>query len=257
MAFVGGISMKTWEDYKNHVKAVSEDASLYIKEMEELVFARKRWIESQMLAYGFQKIKNTYILEKPLLDGDFKATISVTSKGTVTGTVIDAMTQDEYYQLRQEQATGAYVHTVRGAYISLLKDIAASCCRDVLFASQQANRLTQGILNNFQVKPDFPWERSAPYQAYGTFRHASNRKWFALIMNVKRDVLDKDGNMSLIDILNVKISPSQGEALRQISGIYPAYHMNHKTWISIVLDDTLSDESIMDLINTSYQLTIH
>lgn len=33
--------------------------------------------------------------------------------------------------------------------------------------------------------------------------------------------------------------------------------MNHKTWISVVLDDTLSDESIMDFINTSYQLTIH
>ena len=121
--------MKTWEDYKNHVKAISENSGFDIKEMEELVFARKRWIESQMLAYGFQKIRNTYILEKPLLDGDFKTTISVTSKGAVTGNVIDSMTQDEYYQLRQEQAAGAYVHTVRAAYMSLLKDIAASCCR--------------------------------------------------------------------------------------------------------------------------------
>ncbi|WP_444318249.1 MmcQ/YjbR family DNA-binding protein [Megasphaera sp.] len=249
--------MKTWEDYKNHVKAISENSGFDIKEMEELVFARKRWIESQMLAYGFQKIRNTYILEKPLLDGDFKTTISVTSKGAVTGNVIDSMTQDEYYQLRQEQAAGAYVHTVRAAYMSLLKDIAASCCRDILFASQQANRLTQAILDDFQVKPDFPWEGSAHYQSYGTFRHASNRKWFALIMNVKRDVLDKDGNTALTDIINVKIPPAKGDELRQISGIYPAYHMNHKTWISVVLDDTLSDESIMDFINTSYQLTIH
>ena len=91
--------MKSWEDYKNHVKAISENSGFDIKEMEELVFARKRWIESQMLAYGFQKIRNTYILEKPLLDGDFKTTISVTSKGAVTGNVIDSMTQDEYYQL--------------------------------------------------------------------------------------------------------------------------------------------------------------
>lgn len=76
-------------------------------------------------------------------------------------------------------------------------------------------------------------------------------------MNVKRDVLDKDGNTALTDIINVKIPPAKGDELRQISGIYPAYHMNHKTWISVVLDDTLSDESIMDFINTSYQLTIH
>ena len=223
--------------------------------IEETVFSRKRWIESKMLAYGFHKANKTYILEKPFLDGDFKTVLSVTPKGQVTGKVIDSMTQDEYYQLRQETATGPYVNRVRSAYRSLLTDIADSCCSDVLFASSQANRLTQAILDHFQVKPDFPWEHSSRYQSYGAFRHTSNRKWFALIMNVTRDVLNKDGNTSLIDILNVKIPPAQGDELRQIPGIYPAYHMNHKTWISVVLDETLPDEKILELIDTSYQLT--
>lgn len=223
--------------------------------IEETVFSRKRWIESKMLAYGFHKANKTYILEKPFLDGDFKTVLSVTPKGQVTGKVIDTITQDEYYQLRQETATGPYVNRVRSAYRSLLTDIADSCCSDVLFTSSQANRLTQAILDHFQVKPDFPWEHSSRYQSYGAFRHTSNRKWFALIMNVKREVLDKDGNTSLIDILNVKIPPAQGDELRQIPGIYPAYHMNHKTWISVVLDETLPDEKILELIDTSYQLT--
>lgn len=223
--------------------------------IEETVFARKRWIEDRMLSYGFYKTKKIYTLEKPFLDGDFKTVLSVTPKGQVTGKVIDSMTQDEYYQLRQETATGPYVNRVRSAYRSLLTDIADSCCSDVLFASSQANRLTQAILDHFQVKPDFPWEHSSRYQSYGAFRHRSNRKWFALIMNVKREVLDKDGNTSLIDILNVKIPPAQGDELRQIPGIYPAYHMNHKTWISVVLDETLPDEKILELIDTSYQLT--
>lgn len=223
--------------------------------IEETVFSRKRWIESKMLAYGFHKANKTYILEKPFLDGDFKTVLSVTPKGQVAGKVIDTITQDEYYQLRQETATGPYVNRVRSAYRSLLTDIADSCCSDVLFASSQANRLTQAILDHFQVKPDFPWEHSARYQSYGAFRHRSNRKWFALIMNVTRDVLNKDGNTSPIDILNVKISPAQGEELRKTPGIYPAYHMNHKTWISVVLDETLPDEKIWELIDTSYQLT--
>ena len=223
--------------------------------IEETVFSRKRWIESKMLAYGFHKANKTYILEKPFLDGDFKTVLSVTPKGQVIGKVIDTITQDEYYQLRQETATGPYVNRVRSAYRSLLTDIADSCCSDVLFASSQANRLTQAILDHFQVKPDFPWEHSSRYQSYGAFRHRSNRKWFALIMNVKREVLDRDGNTSLIDILNVKIPPAQGDELRQIPGIYPAYHMNHKTWISVVLDETLPDEKILELIDTSYQLT--
>lgn len=226
-----------------------------MEQIEETLFARKRWMENKMTAYSFQKIKDGYTLEKPLMGGDFKAVLTVNAKGKIAGKVIDPMTLDEYYQLRQEAADGAYVHTVRSAYAALLRDIADRCCRDVLFASPQANRLTQRILDQFQVRPDFPWEHSARYQSYGTFRHASNRKWFALIMNVKRRVLDKDGTPDLLDVMNLKIPPQEAEQLHRIPGIYPAYHMNHRLWISVVLDDSLADEDILALIKTSYLLT--
>lgn len=226
-----------------------------MEQIEETIFARKRWIESKMTAYGFQKVKDSYILEKPFMGGDFKAVLSVSTKGKIVGKVIDQMTLDEYYQLRQEASDGAYVHTVRNAYASLLQDIAAGCCQDVLFASSQANRLSRTILERFQVRPDFPWEHSLRYQSYGAFRHASNRKWFALIMHVQRRVLEKDGNADQIDIMNLKIRPQEAERLCHIPGIYPAYHMNHKLWVSVVLDDSLADEDILELIKTSYLLT--
>ncbi|MGE9922614.1 MmcQ/YjbR family DNA-binding protein [Acidaminococcus fermentans] len=110
-------------------------------------------------------------------------------------------------------------------------------------------------MDQFQVRPDFPWEHSARYQSYGIFRHASNRKWFALIMNVKRTVLHKDGTPDLLDVMNLKIRPQEAEQLHRIPGIYPAYHMNHRLWISVVLDNSLADEAILALIKTSYLLT--
>lgn len=143
--------------------------------IEESVFARKRWVPEKMRAFGFRPVGDGYVLERSFLDGDFKAILSVTEKGAVTGRVIDAISQDDYYQLRQKNATGAYVNTVRAAYAQLLEEIAAACCQEVLFASNQANRLTQCILERFQVEPDFPWEKEARYQAYGVFRHTSNR----------------------------------------------------------------------------------
>lgn len=76
-----------------------------------------------------------------------------------------------------------------------------------------------------------------------------------LIMRVKRAVLGKDGNPALADVINLKIQPEQGEAIRQLPGVYPAYHMNHRTWISVVLDDTQTDATIMKWINDSYRLT--
>lgn len=74
-------------------------------------------------------------------------------------------------------------------------------------------------------------------------------------MDIKRGLLDKDKSKESVDVINLKIQPEQGAALHQIPGIYPAYHMNHKTWISIVLDESLPDEKIMALIDESYQLT--
>lgn len=223
--------------------------------IEEHVLAQKRWVLEKMLAFGFRQAGDGYVLERSFLDGDFKAVLSVTEKGKVAGRVIDTTTQDDYYQLRQKTATGAYVNTVRAAYERLLEEIAAACCQEVLFASDQANRLTRCILERFQVEPDFPWEKEARYQAYGVFRHASNRKWFALIMRVKRAVLDKDGNPALVDVINLKIQSEHGDALHQLPDVYPAYHMNHKTWISVVLDDTQTDAAIMKWIDDSYRFT--
>lgn len=31
--------------------------------------------------------------------------------------------------------------------------------------------------------------------------------------------------------------------------------MNHKTWISVVLDDTIRDEKVMELVTCSFDLT--
>lgn len=226
-----------------------------MKKLEESLFSQKSWNIENMIAYGFQKRKDTYVLETSFLKGDFKAILSVTNDGKCTSKVIDKMIQEEYYQLYQEDATGTYVNMVRAAYLSLLKDIATACCSDVLFTSRQANRITQKIQEHFHVKPDFPWKESSRNQSYGVFRHVSSQKWFALIMDIKKGQLDKDKNNEPIDVINLKIQPDQGPALHQITGIYPAYHMNHKNWISVVLDESLADEKIMALLHTSYELT--
>ena len=37
-------------------------------------------------------------------------------------------------------------------------------------------------------------------------------------------------------------------------GFYKAYHMNKKSWISIILNDTLNNKEIYELIDESYNL---
>ena len=65
--------------------------------------------------------------------------------------------------------------------------------------------------------------------------------------------IDKN-KFGLIEVINVKINPNDKDNLLKIEGIYEAYHMNKKSWISIILDDTLSDDLISELIDNSYKL---
>ena len=45
------------------------------------------------------------------------------------------------------------------------------------------------------------------------------------------------------------------KALYKETGIFPAYHMNHTHWISVTLDDSLTDNRVMQLVDTSFRLT--
>lgn len=54
--------------------------------------------------------------------------------------------------------------------------------------------------------------------------------------------------------MNIKVNPQDMEILLQKEGVYPSYHMSKKTWVSIVLDNTLSDIEIFKLVSDSRKL---
>ena len=57
-----------------------------------------------------------------------------------------------------------------------------------------------------------------------------------------------------IEVINLKLDKYVNDYLKE-NGVYQAYHMNKKNWVSIILDDTLTDEYIYRLIDISYYLT--
>ncbi len=222
--------------------------------IEDKIFQRKRFVENRMQNFVFDKNKKCYSFESDLLNGNFKAILTVDKKGKLAGKVIDKLTNEEYTPLRILGFEGEYVNSVRTAYYELLQHVADTCCNDVLFASDQANRLTKSIIANYSVNPDFPWEQSQ-YQSYGVFRHQENNKWFALIMNVNRRVLLSDAKDENVDIVNLKIKPETSLVLCEREGIFPGYHMNHKHWISVTLDDKISDLDLLNFLKVSFNLT--
>ena len=107
------------------------------------------------------------------------------------------------------------------------------------------------IVNHYAAQPDYPWTDS-PRAA--VFRHAGNRKWFALVMEVPREKLGLEGTEKL-DIVNFKCNPILIASLRGSTGIFPAYHMNKAHWITAALDGSVPAETIVLLLDVSYELT--
>lgn len=107
------------------------------------------------------------------------------------------------------------------------------------------------IRNHYAAQPDYPW---ADTPRAAVFRHTGNRKWFALMMEVPRDKLGLAGTEKL-DIVNFKCDPILISSLRGETGIFPAYHMNKASWITVALDDSVQAKTIELLLDVSYELT--
>ena len=107
------------------------------------------------------------------------------------------------------------------------------------------------ILNHYSTEADYPW---ADTPRAAVFRHADNRKWFALAMEVPRDKLGLAG-VEKLDIVNFKCDPILIASLRGETGIFPAYHMNKGYWITAALDGSVQAKTIELLLDVSYELT--
>ena len=93
----------------------------------------------------------------------------------------------------------------------------------------------------------------AKYPGFRVFRHGSNRKWFAVIMEIPREKLGLSGGS--IQVVNVKCDPRLIGSFREEPGIYPAYHMSKAHWLTLALDGTADPEQVKFLLDMSYELT--
>ncbi len=214
--------------------------------IEEEIFKRSHININKALLYGFSKEKDHYNYRQSFLDNSFEAIITI-KDNIITGKVIDLETNEEYFSIRTSQ-NGEYVNKIRDEYKKILLEIREECCSNDYFLTPQANRITKKIYETYQVEPEFLWDSSP---GNGIFRNKSNQKWFAIIMHLDQSKIRK--GRGEIEIINVKLAEDKINNLLNKQGYYKAYHMNKKSWITMSLDEALTDAEIMDRITESYQ----
>ena len=204
--------------------------------------------KDKLIPFGFIKEKDNYKYITNIMNNKFRVEIIINANNELIGKIYDIETNEEYTNFRVENL-GAFSNSVKEEYINILKNIVSNCYISHYFSFNQTNRIVNEIIKKYNVSPEFLWDK---YPSYGIFRSKTSNKWFAAILNVDKSkvINNKSGE---IEIINVKVDDLVNDYLKE-KGIYPAYHMSKKSWITIILDDTCKDEKIMELIDISYEI---
>ena len=212
------------------------------------IFRAYQFNSKKAKEYGFVEDQGIWTYSSIILQGDFLMKVTVVD-GDLIFQVFDQETGDLYPQVHMESMRGTFVGSVREACLEELFDIRKACFEVQEFICPQTKRIMTRVQEMYENQLEYLWEKS-PDTA--VLRHEDNQKWYAVLMKISWKKLDKarDG---LVEVVNLK--HDQVSDLLAENGIYPGFHMNKRYWISLPLDDTLTDEKVLELFEKSYFLT--
>ena len=212
------------------------------------IFKAYQFNSKKAKEYGFIENQGVWTYSLTILKGDFLMKITV-EDSDLTFQVFDQETGELYPQVHMESMRGTFVGSVREACLEELFDIRKACFEVQKFLCPQTKRIMALVREKYGNQLEYLWEKS-PDTA--VLRHEDNQKWYAILMRIPWDRLDK-GREGLVEAVNLK--HDQVADLLSQNGIYPAFHMNKRYWISLPLDDTLTDEKVLGLFERSWFLT--
>ena len=213
------------------------------------IFKSYQFNQEKARAYGFIENGEVWTYSCQILQGDFIMTVSITPDN-VSFQVFDKETGDLYPQVHMESMRGSFVASVREACLEILYQIRKACFDVQDFICPQTKRIMAQVQEKYGNQLEYLWEKS-PDTA--VLRHEDNQKWYAVMMRISWDKLEK-GREGLVEAVNLK--HDQVADLLSKKGIYPAFHMNKRYWLSLALDDSLQDEEVIELIERSWNLTV-
>lgn len=212
------------------------------------IFKAYQFNSKKAKEYGFVENQGVWTYSSTILQGDFLMMVTV-EDGDLSFQVYDQETGDLYPQVHMESMRGTFVGSVREACLEVLYDIRKACFEVQEFLYPQTKRIMTLVQEKYGNQMEYLWEKS-PDTA--VLRHEDNQKWYAILMRIPWNRLDK-GREGLVEAVNLK--HDQVADLLSQNGIYPAFHMNKRYWISLPLDDTLTDEKVLELFERSWFLT--
>lgn len=187
--------------------------------------------------------------EKNICGGQFALIITVARDGRIFTSVVDNFSGEEYVLHLVENSTGSYVGAVRAEFDAVIANFVERCCETNIFRGELTQRLIEYVRETYGGELEFLWEK-LPNAAI--WRRQDTRKWYGVLMNIPERKLGLDSE-KIVDVINLR-----GDALTLADGvkIFPGWHMNKKSWITIRLEGSVSFAEICRRLDQSFNLAV-
>ena len=208
------------------------------------IFDKNIFNSKLAIKYGFSKIGDYYIFQSDIGVENFNAIVKI-GKDSFEVKVIELPFNEEYILFNVSDSKGKFVSKIRKNVNELIENIVKNC-----FTSLDYRKLLLDyVKEKYGTTPEEPWEDNN----HATIKTPNSKKWYGIFMSISYKTLglDKSGK---IDILNVKLNSELIESLIDKKHFFPAYHMNKKYWITILLNSDIDLDLIKSLIDESFKL---
>ncbi|WP_314991422.1 MmcQ/YjbR family DNA-binding protein [uncultured Gemella sp.] len=201
--------------------------------------------KEQLNGFGFKDEAEKLIYRKEILDSSFLIEISF----------VDSQLLVEVYDLEFDEVYSLYsVDSAVGETVQNIRQHVENLLRSILGLADQSGKISSEVIdycNKYGGDHVNPFKKHPDILAFVNEKN----KWYALLSAVEYNKLNKNTDITTkVKILNLKYPTDKILDIIDNQNIFPAYHMNKKHWISIVLDKNIKLETIKELIDISYSL---
>ena len=220
--------------------------------MFEEMFQHRKLNRSKLLAYGFKEVFDEYRYTTAVMNGNFILHVTVDASGKVNTSLIEQDTGEEYVLYKIKSASGGFIGDVKCVCQKALADIEEKCYDPDIFRWKQSKEIIEYIREQYHDELEFLWKKS-PGNA--VWRRKDTGKWYGVILTISRKKLGLPSD-EIVEIIDLRLQP---EIIREIVDgrrYFPGWHMNKKSWYTIILDNCVRTEEICKRIDESYLLAV-
>lgn len=217
--------------------------------MFEDIFHRRKMNVDKLMRYGFVSKGSYWVYDTPIMNGAFELHVSVLENGDIDTELIENETNEPYI-LYKTNESGTFVGEVRAEIENVLRKIADECFAFSVFKTEQALKVIDYVRNTYGDELEFLWTK---FPDNAVWRRKDNNKWYGIILTVSRNKLGLSSNEAA-EIIDLRLEPAQMPKTVDLERYFPGWHMNKKSWYTIILDNSVSTEEICRRIDESYKL---